>query len=300
MRDRDYNEINYQYVRDIYGAYRLDLVTYGGNSQQGTTAIYSIDLVYESRPQEEVRILLPWRRQHPRIQPSRSHRCAVQRHDSVSSLRPDLEPALSAAKRSRLASVLECAGSGPDCLPPTTFLYEDSPGLNAESDTGTVVPVTSALPLDVNGDGRDDFVYPNGTGQWMVMFANSADGYNTPTNTGHASTGSSGAIPFDYDADGRDDLLVPYSGGTWWVLFGSTAGLLAPQNTGAAATATGTGSNARALDVDGDGQDDLVWADLNSHAVCGWRCDSLATQGCRRRIFSDGHRPDHALARGSG
>lgn len=55
VRDRDNNEIKYQYIRDMFGAYRLDLVTYAGNSQQGTAAIYSIDLVYEARPANEVR-----------------------------------------------------------------------------------------------------------------------------------------------------------------------------------------------------------------------------------------------------
>jgi RHS repeat-associated protein len=267
VRDRDNNEIKYQYIRDLYGAYRLDLVTYAGNAQQGTTAIYSIDLVYESRPQEEVRFTFFGGadiREYNRLD-----RIDVLYDGTTLYRRYDLtyEPALSAAKRSRLASVLECAGAGPECLPPTTFVYEDSPGLNPETDTGTVVPVTSALPLDVNGDGRDDLVYPNGTGPWMVMFANSSGGYDTPINTLQPSTGSSGAIPFDYDADGHDDLLVPYSGGTWWVLFGSGSGLGAPQDTGAAAT--GTGVNARALDVDGDGQDDLVWADLTSPAYAG-------------------------------
>lgn len=263
VRDRDFNEINYKYDEDMYGAYRLDLVTYGGNPQQGTSAIYSIDLIYESRPEDEVRITYVGGsniREYRRLD-----RIDVLHNGTTLYRRYDLtyEPALSMARRSRLASVLECAGSGPQCLPPTTFQYQDGPGLDPEGDTGVVVPVTSALPLDVNGDGRDDLVYPSETGSWMVMFANGAGAYNSPANTGHSSAGSAGAIPFDYDANGRDDLLVPYSGGTWWVLYGSTSGLSAPQNTGTVATATGTGSNARALDVDGDGQDDLVWADLN-------------------------------------
>ncbi len=269
VRDRDYNEIKYQYIRDLFGAYRLDLVTYAGNSQQGTTAIYSIDLVYEPRPENEVRFTLVGSgsiREYNRLD-----RIDVLYNGTTLYRRYDLtyEPGLSAAKRSRLSSVLECAGSGPECLPPTTFLYEDSPGLAPETNTGTVVPVTSSVPLDVNGDGRDDLVYPSGTGPWMVMFANSSGSYSAPINTLQPSTGSAGAIPFDYDADGRDDLLVPYSGGTWWVLFGSASGLSAPQNTGTATTATGTGANARALDIDGDGQDDLVWADLTNPAYAG-------------------------------
>jgi RHS repeat-associated protein len=266
VRDRDSNAINYSYHEDLYGAYRLEHVTYGGNSLQGTPAIYSIDLIYEARPQEEVKQVYfggSAIREYNRLD-----RIDVLHNNGTTTTlyrRYDLtyEPSLSAAKHSRLASVVECAGPAPDCLPQTTFTYENSPGLGSETNTGTAVPVTSAMPLDVNGDGREDLVYPNGTGPWMVMFANGSGGYNAPINTGQASTGSVGAIPFDYDNDGKADLLVPYSGGTWWVLYGTTSGLLAPQNTGAAATATGTGANARALDVDGDGQDDLVWADLN-------------------------------------
>ena len=271
VRDRDFNEIKYVYIRDIYGAYRLDLVTYGGNSLQVTPAIYSIDLIYESRPQQEV-LITNFAGSNIR-EYNRLDRIDVQYTGTTTTLyrRYDLtyEPVLSAANHSRLASVIECAGVAPDCLPATTFAYENSPALDPESNTGTAVPVTQVLPLDVNGDGRDDLVYPNGTGPWMVMFANSTGGYNTPINTGQPSTGSAGTIPFDYDSDGRDDLLVPYSGGTWWVLYGSASGLSAPQNTGTATTATGTGTNARALDIDGDGQDDLVWADLNAVQYAG-------------------------------
>jgi len=70
------------------------------------------------------------------------------------------EPSLSASVRSRLASVQECAGD--ECLQPTVFAYQDgTPALSAERATTAAIPATvQPLPLDVNGDGRDDLVYP--------------------------------------------------------------------------------------------------------------------------------------------
>ncbi|MDH4313106.1 MAG: FG-GAP-like repeat-containing protein, partial [Gammaproteobacteria bacterium] len=269
IRDRDSNEIVFTYAEDVTnGSYKLDLVSYGGNSQQGTAAIYTIDFVYEAKPAGEV--------DSGYLAGSRIKE--TQRLDRVDVLyngttlyrRYDLayEAALSATSLSRLASITECAGATPECLAPTVFTYQDGSPLSAEADTGVVIPATTTFPLDVNGDGREDLVYSSstGAGQWMVMFANSTGGYATPINTGVANTGQAGAIPIDYNADGKMDLLVPYSGGTWWVTLGSASGLGALTNTGAPATATGTGNNARALDVDGDGLDDLVWADLVGYA----------------------------------
>ncbi|MCX7054479.1 MAG: FG-GAP-like repeat-containing protein, partial [Proteobacteria bacterium] len=269
VRDRDFNEINFTYAEDVTnGSYKLDLVSYGGNSQQPTAAIYTIDLVYEAKPVGEV--------DSGYLAGSRIKE--TQRLDRVDVLyngttlyrRYDLayEAALSATSLSRLASLTECAGATPECLAPTVFTYQDGSPLSAEADTGVVIPATTTFPLDVNGDGREDLVYSlsTGAGQWMVMFANSTGGYATSINTGVANTGQAGAIPIDYNADGKMDLLVPYSGGTWWVTLGSASGLGALTNTGAPATATGTGNNARALDVDGDGLDDLVWADLVGYA----------------------------------
>lgn len=268
VRDRDYNEIKYVYAEDItLGAYRLASITYGGNSGQGgTLPIYTVNFVYEARPAAEVESSYKADANVKEI--NRLDRVDV-KYGSTLYRSYDLtyEAALSVAKHSRLAAVRECAGSTPDCFTATTFTYEDSPFLSGEVNTGSVVPGTNPLPLDVNGDGREDLVYPGATNFWMVMFANSAGGYDSPINTGVASTGATGAIPFDYDANGQQDLLVPYSGGTWWVLYGSSSGLSAPQNTGAAAT--GTGTNARALDIDGDGQADLVWADLNPTQYAG-------------------------------
>jgi hypothetical protein len=266
VKDQDDNEIKYTYAEDTLGAYRLASITYGGNSGTGgTLPIYTVSLMYEARPTAEVES--SYKADANVKETNRLDRIDVKYGTTLyRSYDLTYEASLSVAKHSRLASVRECAGATPDCLSATTFLYEDSPGLGAEVNTGNVVSGTSPLPLDVNGDGKEDLVYPSATNFWMVMFANGT-GYDPAINTGVPSTGASGAIPFDYDANGQYDLLVPYSGGTWWVLYGSSSGLAAPQNTGAAAT--GTGASARALDIDGDGQDDLVWADRNPTPYAG-------------------------------
>jgi hypothetical protein len=285
IRDRNGNEIKFVYLEDTAnGSYRLDAVTYGGNTDQGTSAIYTIDLVYEPKPAEEIDS--EYLAGSVIKQTQRLKRIDVLHNGSTLYRRYNLtyEPALSATKRSRLASVTECAGSGPDCLVPTQFTYQDYLQLAGEVDSNFAVNSTTVFPIDVNGDGRDDLVYPgggSGTGPWQVMFANSAGDYNSPISTGIASTNSAGAIPIDYNSDGKMDLLVPYSGGTWWVLTATTSGFNAPVNTGA--PATGTGSNARAMDIDGDGRQDLVWADLNpTPYVC---CDAIRY---RKRLSSGG------------
>lgn len=265
VRDRSGNTIDFAYVEDAAnGSYRVSRVQYTGNASQGVAPPYEIRFSYESKPAGEVESayeagsVIRELTRLDRVEVLHAGQ-AVRRYELTH------ESASSSTGRSRLSSVQECAGS--ECLQPTVFTYQNgTPGLSAEFASGAAVPAPAqALPLDVNGDGREDLVYSSsatsGSGTWMVMLAN-ASGYGAPVSTGIANTSYAGAIPIDYDADGRDDLLVPYAGGTWWVMRGHAGGLAAPSNTGAAVTATGSGVNARAVDVNGDGLDDLVWADL--------------------------------------
>ena len=265
VRDRSGNAIDFGYVEDTAnGSYRISRVQYTGNATQGVAPPYEIRFTYESKPAGEVESVYEAGSVIREV--TRLDRVEVL-HAGQSIRRYELthESAAASTGRSRLASLQECAGA--ECLQPTVFRYQDgTAGFNAELATGAAVPAPAqAMPLDVNGDGREDLVYPSsatsGAGVWMVMLA-TASGYGAPISSGIANLNHTGAIPIDYDADGRDDLLVPYSGGTWWVMLGHAGGLAAPSNTGAPVTATGSGVNARALDVNGDGLDDLVWADL--------------------------------------
>ena len=267
IRDRSGNAINFVYTEDTTnGAYRIDSVTYTSNPGQGLSSAYEVDFVWETKPTNEIDSGYIAGSQVKQI--TRLDRVDVKYNATTLVRRYELtyEGALSSTSKSRLASIQECAGATPDCFPATTFTYQNgTSGLNSEVTTG-VTATTTPWPMDVNGDGREDLVYASntvsGTGSWMVMFANSSGGYNSPINTGVSNTNYLGAIPIDYNADGLKDLLVPYSGSTWWVMIGSASGLAAPVNTGTPATATGTGANARAFDVNGDGLDDLMWGDV--------------------------------------
>jgi RHS repeat-associated protein len=269
IRDRSGNAINFTYFEDMTnGAYRIDSVQYTSNPGQGLNGAYEIDFIWETKPSNEIDSgyiagsIVKQITRLDRVDVKYNTTTLVRRYELT------YQGALSSTSKSRLASIQECAGPTPDCLPATTFSYQNgTSGLGSEASTGVNVP-TTPWPMDVNGDGRDDLVYSSsvtsGSGTWMVMFANSSGGFNTPVNTGVTNTNYTGAIPIDYNADGLEDLLVPYSGGTWWVMIGSASGLASPVNTSTAAT--GTGSNARAFDVNGDGLDDLVWADLVGYA----------------------------------
>jgi RHS repeat-associated protein len=273
IRDRSGNAITFTYEQDtVMGEYRVLTVDYASSSNPSTTvaAPYHISFVWENSPLAEVDV---WYLAGSIIKRVKRLNYIDILHDSDIVRRYDLtyQGALSTTSRGRLVSVTECAGStASDCLPPTAFAYQDGVGaattaMGGEVNTGYNVP-TIPWPMDVNGDGRDDLVYSSsttsGAGEWMVMFANSAGAYNSPTPTGRTNTNYSGATPIDYNADGMRDLLVQSSGSNWSVLVSTGAGFAAPLDTGAPVTATGKGTNVRALDVNGDGYEDLVWADL--------------------------------------
>lgn len=274
MRDRssvsDGNAIKFTYTEDAtYGSFRISAIQYAENLAQGVIAPYTVTFSYEPIPSSEIDILYAEGAQIRRV--VRATQINVT-HSSGTLIRRYIlafEPTLSSTSKSRLASIQECAGAGPDCFSPTTFTYQNATNA-VGSEVLTSASVSGAFTfifnMDVNGDGRDDLVYSStetaGSGTWMVMLANSSGGFGSPINTGVSNVNYQGAITIDYDADGRRDLLVPYSGGTWWVMLGGSGGLSPPTNTGAPAIGTGTGSNAQGMDVDGDGREDLVWADL--------------------------------------
>jgi RHS repeat-associated protein len=259
ISDRSGNQITFAWQDDTAnGSYRIDRSDYAGNS---------IVFEWESKPANEIKSGYVTGSQVREI-----HRLAAidvrQGGSSIRRYELTYEGPLSSTSVSRLASVQECAGTL--CRPATSFAYQNgSTGLQGEGSTGQPVPA-GALPLDVNGDGREDLVYvssaASGAGTWKVMLANTSGGYGAPINSGQSNANYTGAIPIDYNQDGLGDVLVPYNGTHWYVMLGSANGLGALTLTGTPATATGRGENARALDIDGDGRQDLVWADLYGFA----------------------------------
>lgn len=271
IKDRQGNEVVFTYYEDSApnGGHRISSITYRGNPGQGVAAGYSINFVYETQPSGDVDD--QYAAGGKRKDTKRLDRIDVWYTPAV----PDTlvrryeltyEGSLSSTGRSRLSSVQECAGSPLECFAPTTFTYQNGTnGFGSEVLSGTTIPsFTKAMPLDINGDGRTDLVYPSssGSGTWMYRLANSSGGYGAAVNSGIANTNHSEAIAIDYNADGLDDILVPYSGGTWWVIQGSAGGLQSPINT--TVPDQSTAGYAIAADMNGDGLEDLVYTSGSS------------------------------------
>jgi virulence plasmid B protein/VCBS repeat protein len=164
-----------------------------------------------------------------------------------------------ATSRSRLTTIQECSPS--DCLKPTTIGYQDGQtGWGSEIVGSGYTGLSAVLPIDVNGDGLEDLVYPNSaTSTFYYALGTTAGSYSGPYNTGVSSTSYTAAIPCDYNSDGKMDVLVPNTSGNWRVLFFSSAGgsfTFTDTATSASGAASGWVTSG---DLDGDGRDDLIY-----------------------------------------
>lgn len=275
IRDRAGNYVEFVYAEDTANsAYRPTEIRWTGNGNQGTSPVYRYTIVYEAanRPDvlhghrfdhsvSAVNGLITQEKRIDRLElhhaPSGQAARLLRRYDLT------YESAGGAGARSRLQSVRECAGAaGTDCMAPTTFSWVDgSPGWGAETNTPAAVPAgVTPLAMDLNGDGRDDLVWPShatsGGGNWHFMLADPASGgFGGVQNSGVTNTRHDSAFVIEWDGDGRDDLIVPYNGSTWWVLRSNGVGFQAPVDTGISVQ-----GDFWFADVDGDGRDDMVRA----------------------------------------
>lgn len=128
------------------------------------------------------------------------------------------------------------------------------------------------IRADFNGDGLDDLVYANVTGDILVALANGDGSFQTPKSIGLTAAvcpvyyGAAG----DLNGDGNVDLVIPYggdiacgylSGGAsgYWVALGKGDGTFSAP----VFTATGTELYSVALaDMNGDGNPDLLINDV--------------------------------------
>lgn len=121
----------------------------------------------------------------------------------------------SITERSLLETIAECDG-GNVCLEPVEFTW--SPG-SYEFDvieTGVTEAGTHRnsgrriYPGDVNGDGRDDIVFPDALNHWGIARSTGDNfGEARPLSIPRvAETYQAGARPVDFDRDGRMDLMV--------------------------------------------------------------------------------------------
>lgn len=152
----------------------------------------------------------------------------------------------------RLTQVLECAdAAASNCLLPTTITYQNGQaGVSTTSITavGSAQQALSAPYYDFNGDGYPDLFYSNGSTYQVAL--GSAGGFQTPVNTGLAST--TFVAPGDLLGKGVDGI-VANNGGTFYYYTWNGSGF--------SGTSTGVAYNSGMFlsDVDGDGKPDFVF-----------------------------------------
>lgn len=176
--------------------------------------------------------------------------------------------------RSRLQQLVRADANGA-ALPPTVFTWQDA-------DAALLVPATTLatqvagwdgvfLPMDVDGNGRVDFVnaWQSGGALALSIFIATADGTlgsRVDVVTPGLTFGGT-FLPMDVDGDGRTDLVYAFDDGgkLGLTVFKSSTDargrptLVAGPLNGAGPANLPSGGSLLAVDVDGDGLTDLVY-----------------------------------------
>jgi RHS repeat-associated protein len=117
--------------------------------------------------------------------------------------------------RSLLTRAVECDSAGA-CKQPQTFQYSQGSYEFDVIDTGVTFAgrhVEENLRLiagDINGDGRDDVLYPDATNDWKMRFS-TGDGFGSERDAGIgriSPTEPAEIRPVDFNRDGRMDVMA--------------------------------------------------------------------------------------------
>ena len=290
VRDRAGNAIDYRYTEEPGSlAYRIASILYNTNPANGVAASHEVRFTYEKRPDSEVDA--GYVAGMPVREIMRLAAIDVRYGNALlRRVEPTYETALSTGGRSRLATLRECGAGGTDCLSATRFDWIDGmPGFGLAAAFATQAPgygnfaAGQAWNLaDLNGDGRDDYVWAGGaaaassTIRYRLSLADGALG--AIVNTGIPAPRGIG-VPFDANGDGRSDLLLTSTGASFAIARGGPSGLGAPVNTGVALPSNIR--DVRGADLNGDGLGDIAWSENPNPQV-----DSLRVRAAFARAGS--------------
>lgn len=272
IRDRFNNLIEFNYSEDTSnGSFRPTTIRYG-NSTSGTTInteVGKVEFIYETRTDVESGYLVG------------SLTGQTQRLQKISvSARPDQAAVGASAKvreyylvyeysptsaLSHIKQIIQCdsgTASAQKCLGATQFQWQHGyRGFSESISTGaTLGTIVDLKMLDLNNDGRTDYVYKK-NGRWYFRVVGVQ---GTEFDSSRTAVDSDYAIAMDYDSDGFGDLLQKSSspGTTVQVLRGSDSGLGAPISTTVPNAALSKNSLRTTVgDVDADGRQDLIYGD---------------------------------------
>lgn len=269
ITDRSGNVVSFSYIDAGAGGTRLpSRIDYTANPGAGVAARRSVRFAYEARTDVESAFIAS---------------CPVSTLLRLCTVTTMVDEAAvstytlayeygAATGRSRLVSLTRADATG-QTLPPTTFAWQDAAanlGAASPLDVGQIEWGGTLLPMDIDGDGRVDFVnaYAGPDGDLrLTIFPAQADGtFGAPITVPPTGLPYGGQlVTLDADGDGLTELVYAIDNGD---TLGLTLFTPAPANgawtlvpgplNGAGPAGMPAAATVIAADVDGDGMADLV------------------------------------------
>lgn len=222
VEDRSGNYITYRYKRtpppsDSFTdlEWLLERIDYTGSSATESAPTRSVNFEYEARPDVSFAFFSGMKVHSTR----RLVRVSMNAPNPWAPTRPlvrqyELRYELGKLSgRSRLAAVTEC-DAGSRCLPPLTFSYTDTKPSFRRSAQGSASGLYRGNELiitDIDGDGRDDLVYPDWERRSVVIRKSNGSGFDPVSAVPDPSVqGLASLSAFDVNGDDKVDLLATY------------------------------------------------------------------------------------------